>query len=292
MRNIAIIPAAGHSHRWGNHLNTVKQLAPIDSSGQTVIGRTVEMLRCSGVDEVFVLTHVDKIIESVKNTKIIRTENHTYLSDTILSSQAEWGDRTIILLGDVFFSQECLERILNCKNKVKFFGVDRGSETALKKIKRPEIYAFSFDISAKQKIQSALQINSTLAKLREKGSLLLLLSSLKIHATNNSDYLKTLYSVSYPPKPPRILRKLGFKRSLLWRIYRSLVSKPRKKWLYGKLWGLYLCTAAIDPYGGVDYQWPTSTNNFFEQIDDITQDIDTIEDYDNLIEKLMSSQPK
>lgn len=196
------------------------------------------------------------------------------------------GDRTTVLLGDVFFSQECLERILNCKDKVKFFGIDHGSKTALRKIKRPEIYAFSFDISMKEKIQSGLQINSFLSKFGEKSDLFLLFSSLKEALTNNSDYLKTLSIVSYPPKPPWILRRLGFKRSQFWRIGRLLVSKPRKKGEYGKLWGLYHCTAAIDPYGGVDYRWPTNTNNFFEQIDDVTQDIDTIEDYDNLMKNL------
>jgi len=65
-----------------------------------------------------------------------------------------------------------------------------------------------------------------------------------------------------------------------------LITRPLIKWAYGKLWGMYFYMAAIDPYGGIDYRWPTNTNNFFEQIDDITQDIDTVEDYDNLMKKL------
>lgn len=290
--NIAIIPAAGQSCRWGNHLNTVKQLAPINSSGKTVLGRTIEMLRCSGVEEVFVITHNGKIIDSVKNAKIIRPENYTYLSDTILSSQAKWGDRTTVLLGDVFFSQDGFERILNCRDKVKFFGIDRGSEKARMKIKRPEIYAFSFDISMKEKIQKGLQINSFLSKLRDKGDLFLLLCCLKEALTNNSDYLKTLCIASYPPRPPYIFRRLGFKRGLFWRISRLFVTGPRQKVWYGKLWGLYFYTATIDPYGGDDYRWPRNTNDFFEQIDDITQDIDFIKDHDNLMKKLCALNPK
>jgi len=283
MRTVAIITAAGNSNRWGNHLNAVKQLAPIGSSGQTVIGRIVEMLRFSDVDDVFVATHDDKIIESVKNVKIIRPQNCKYLSETILSTHAQWADRTIILLGDVFFSEACFESILDCQDEVKFFGVDRASKAALKKIKRPELYAFSFDISAKEIIKRNLKLNSTLAGFRDNGGLTL--PCLKKAAANNFDYLKTLYSISYPPKPPSILRKLGFRRNEFWRIYRSLVSKPRRTGLYGKLWGLYVCTASIDTFGGTDYKWPADKNDFLQQIDDFTQDVDSKEDYDKFIEQ-------
>jgi len=49
------------------------------------------------------------------------TPNKSY---SILSHDGLWGSRTIILLGDVLFSDKTLADILNCADDVAFFGRD------------------------------------------------------------------------------------------------------------------------------------------------------------------------
>lgn len=292
METTVIITAAGNSDRWGNYLNTVKHLAPIPLPGQTVIGRTIQMLKNAGIDNIFVATENEKIIETVaKDVRIIRPANCESLANTILSSHEKWTQRTIVMLGDVFFSQQCLETILRCKDNVKFFGIDRHSEPKLIRTRRSEIFALSFNISAKEFMLNNLLFNSFFARARDKGSLRI--PCLKKSMMGKPDYLKTLWRVGYPPKPPLILRKAGFKKSLFWRIGRSLFSKhcKRRTRLWGKLWGLYLIMTSIDPYAGIDYKWPAGLNGFMKEIDDITQDIDRKEDYDTLLKKLLQTNP-
>lgn len=290
METTVIITAAGNNVRWGNHLNTCKHLAPVGPSGQTVIGRTIEMLKNSGIDNIFVATQKNKIIESVaKDIGIIRPSNSESLADTILSCRNKWADRTIVLLGDVYFSHQCLSTILACKSKVKFFGVDHHDNPELSKIKRAELYAFSFDFSARDFIERRLTLNSTLARFRNNGGLRF--CYLKTGLVRKPDCLKTLYHYSHPPKPPAPLIKAGFKRSMFWRTARFLVSKPRRTKVYGKLWGLYFTTAGIGLFDGADYkrQANDNDNNYFEEIGDMTQDIDTKEDYDILLKKLLQA---
>ena len=292
METTVIITAAGENARWSNHLNTPKHLVPIDPSGQTLIGRTVEMLKSADVRNIFVVTQHDKIIESVaKDVGIIRLANSKSLADSILSSRKMWTEKTTILLGDVFFSRQCLNTILACKSKVKFFGIDQYDNPTPNKIKRSELYAFSFDSSAQDLIEHRLMQNSTLVRFRDNGGLRF--GYLKMPLVKNPDCLKLLYHYSYPPKPPRMLIKAGFERSMFWRTARFLASKPRRTKIYGKLWGLYFTTAGIDMFEGADYkQKPNdSDNNYFKEIDDMTQDIDTKEDYDILLEKLLQVGP-
>lgn len=288
LETTVIIAAAGKSARWDNYLDTCKHLAPVDASGQTIIGRTVAMVKNSGIDNIFVATQSDKLIESVaKDIGVIRPANSEFLADTILSSRKKWTDRTIILLGDVFFSCQSLSTILGCRSRVKFFGIDRHGNPEFSKIKRSELYAFSFDSSAQDLIENRLTLNSTLARFRDCGGLRF--SYLRMPLAKKLDCLKLLFHYSHPPKPPGLLIKAGFKRSMFWQTARFLLAKPRRTKVYGKLWGLYFTTAGIGLFDSVDYkrQPNDNDNNYFEEIYDMTHDIDTKEDYDILMEKLL-----
>jgi hypothetical protein len=292
LETTVIITAAGESARWANHLNMPKHLVPIDPSGQTLIGRTVEMLKNAGIDNIFIVTQHEEIVELVKkDVGIIRLANSKSLADSILSSRKYWTNRTIVLLGDVFFSRECLSKILICKSKVKFFGTDQFDNPELNKIKRSELYALSYDASAQDIIEYNLALNSALAGFSNNGGLRF--SYLKMPLIQKPDCLKLLYHYSYPPKPPKLLIKAGFKQSSFWRIARFLVSKPRRTNIYGKLWGLYFTTAGIGLFDSPDYKRRPNDNdnNYSEEIDDITQDIDTKEDYNILLEKLLQAGP-
>lgn len=285
-----VITAAGNNVRWGNHLGTCKHLAPVDPSGETIIGRTIKMLKQSGIVNIFVVTQNDKIIDSVdKDVVIIKLPNSKSLADSILSSRKKWTGRTIILLGDVFFSNQCLNKILACKDTLKFFGIDRHDNMEFCKIKRCELYAFSFDSSSQDFIERRLTINSTLAHFRDYGSLRF--PYLKMAMAKKTGCLKFLYNCSYPPKPPGSLIKAGFKRSNFWKAARFLISKPRRTKVYGKLWGLYFSVAGIGQFDSENYQrLPNDNDNkYFKEINDITQDIDSKEDYDLLMIKLLQA---
>ena len=58
--------------------------------------------------------------------------------------------------------------------------------------------------------------------------------------------------------------------------------RPSQARKYGKLWGLYLTISGIDPFGGPDYKWPENKTGEFIQLDDITRDIDSPDDYHDL----------
>jgi len=81
-------------------------------------------------------------------------------------------------------------------------------------------------------------------------------------------------------------------KSNSWKIFRMLTSKPRRTWFYGKLWGGYLCTAGIGPFNGENYTWPTAANDYFTEISDVTQDVDTLQDYHQLMENLNGKSEK
>ena len=72
---------------------------------------------------------------------------------------------------------------------------------------------------------------------------------------------------------------------------RWALSKPRRSWMYGKLWGMYFCTVGIGPFDGEDYGWPSEANDFLQEIDDLTRDIDTKEDYYELLKELAGIHP-
>ena len=91
--------------------------------------------------------------------------------------------------------------------------------------------------------------------------------------------LKRHIEMAYGPIPDN-LRKRGFSNHfVVWKAVRICCQKPNFEWIYGKLWGLYTLTARIDPFSGKNASWPETSNKYFTQIDDITDDIDDEADY-------------
>ena len=81
-------------------------------------------------------------------------------------------------------------------------------------------------------------------------------------------------------------------RSDVWRAARRLFSRPRRTVLYGKLWGLYAFLSGVGPFEGPDYQWPSGRNDYLVEIDDVTQDIDTPGQYEELLKALGRGVPR
>jgi len=278
--------AAGESRRWAGYLHKSKHLAPLNDAGQTIISRTIHMLKASGIANISVVARSDAIIDVVGEVRVIRPSRFRYLTDSILSSQEQWRQRTIILLGDVYFSAQCLDAILDCNDEIRFFGIAKGSRLIKTDNRRPELYAFTFSQRVSEHIRKVLEAGSTLARLRDEEDMRL--ACLGAAARGRRALLEYLFRYSYSPKPPKALQKAGFGRSNFWRVTRSLFSRPRKTWIYGKLWGAYILISGAGPFEGDDFGWPSSVGDYLLEINDITQDVDTAAHYESLLKALGS----
>lgn len=114
----AIIIAAGEATRWGNYLNTPKHLIEID--GEPILHRTVRLLKENGVKQIYVVSKDDPRYQVPGATQYIAKidyENNAD-ADKFLSSKSLWNrnGRTIVLYGDVYFTEAAMSTICNFKS--------------------------------------------------------------------------------------------------------------------------------------------------------------------------------
>ena len=97
MNTIALVLCAGDAVRMNG---VTKQLLPIGKT--TILGRILhQMYRYE--QSVIVVTH-DPEIGALHN-QVHNPENRATTCETLLSSSHLWDDRTIVLLGDVIYSE-------------------------------------------------------------------------------------------------------------------------------------------------------------------------------------------
>jgi len=110
----AIIIAAGDATRWGNHLNTKKHFVKVDN--EPIIHRTVRLLTERGVSDIYIVGP-DEGEYKIPNTQLfIPTKNsNNHGVDKFLNSEELWSkeDRTVVLYGDVFFTDAAMDSIVN-----------------------------------------------------------------------------------------------------------------------------------------------------------------------------------
>lgn len=113
MNTRAIIICAGDATRWGNHLGVPKHLIEID--GERILDRTVRLLKENGIDDIYIV--VKRITEdylvpgAIQSVAHLNPENVD--ADKFLSSRFLWNEkgRTIVLYGDVYFSDNAMKTI-------------------------------------------------------------------------------------------------------------------------------------------------------------------------------------
>lgn len=136
-----IIIAAGDATRWGGYMGVTKHYAEI--AGEPVIERTVRLLKERKLKDIWVVSKGYQI-EGVKNYRpTLNPRNHD--ADKFLSSSELWHEkkRTIVIYGDVYFTEEAIDTILS-------FGMDLFRmfcrPTQNRKFKYPygECFAISF----------------------------------------------------------------------------------------------------------------------------------------------------
>lgn len=112
-----IIICAGESSRWGNYMGTPKHL--VDICGETMLSRTVRLL---GDKNIFIVVRDDKdfryCVNGAKTIKAKINENN-FDADKFLSSKHLWNrsGRTVVLYGDVYFSEQAINGIMNYKSR-------------------------------------------------------------------------------------------------------------------------------------------------------------------------------
>ena len=283
------IMAAGAAMRWNGYLNTVKQLAPINQQ-ELLIQRTIRQLKALNVEKIYVITLRDDIINAISDTgvQIITPACFQYLSDSLYSTRSYWSEKNLFLLGDVYFSDECLQTMLTNRNNLQFYGSVKHPSHDCRN-KRPEMYGFSFTAAHANKVREALVLNAEMARFRDMGKFL------RRHLLNPfilyKKHLKLFIRHNYCTIPPVKLNWLCRKPHRFWRFIRALNSStlPLYSIAYGKLWGLNLILENTEH--NETYAWSLWERNFFTDIDDITRDIDGREDYHELIIKLYFQQP-
>lgn len=147
---VSLILCSGQRPQWSGQRS--RQLAPV--ANELLIERTQRqalrlgpsaLLRAgSGQagDNCIVVTNVPSIQRHSRAYFI--PEKDRWMVETILSTKSLWSDRTVVLLGDVIYSDEAMARILACERPVAMFG------SHLKE------FALSFSAEAQFAVEAAL----------------------------------------------------------------------------------------------------------------------------------------
>ena len=103
-----VILASGVAQRWGGLQH--KQLVPI--AGRPLLLRTIEQLATRWDVRPTVVTHHEPIAQTVDNmtdTLALESNERRWIAETALNSRAAWGDPTLLLAGDVYWTDAALD---------------------------------------------------------------------------------------------------------------------------------------------------------------------------------------
>ena len=117
MKTVALILAAG-PYRRGWKEQRPKQLALIEN--QPLILRTLGQLQERGLDDVVVITHNKKIKEATP--RHFEPKANRWWTETLLSTQELWSDRTMIVNGDTVYSNEAMNMLAEESRPLTFIG--------------------------------------------------------------------------------------------------------------------------------------------------------------------------
>lgn len=143
-----IIAASGEGKRWNNFRNIPKHLVNIE--GEILIHRIYNQFRKYTEDIVIIATDQRYAIDNAKIQEPIPGDFLDF--GKIYSSHHIWSDeRTIIVFGDVYFTDEAVNTIVSNQDDFKFFMRTGPSKYTGKNHK--EIFAFAFSGGMNEKIK-------------------------------------------------------------------------------------------------------------------------------------------
>lgn len=103
-----VILASGVGQRWEGIQH--KQLAPVN--GEPLLRRTLRQLALRWDVRPVVVTHHPKIAQAVAEYADVlglAAHQRRWIAETALSSRAVWGDPTLLLAGDVYWTDDALD---------------------------------------------------------------------------------------------------------------------------------------------------------------------------------------
>jgi hypothetical protein len=147
-----IIAAAGEGERWQNFRNTPKHLLNIE--GEVLLNRTYKQFKQYCNDIVIIAKDNAYAIDGATLKKPLEGDWMDF--GKIYSSNYLWSnERTIIVFGDVYFTDKAVEKIVSNQDDYKFFMRKGPSKYTGKGHK--EIFAFAFNGGMNEKIKQYIQ---------------------------------------------------------------------------------------------------------------------------------------
>jgi len=152
MTTRVLILAAGDATRWQNHRGTPKHRLVIE--GEVLIERTARQFLKYTKDVVIV---GNKNAHQVEGCSMYVPGQGRNLKDMakFVSSQTIWSDdRTVLVFGDVYFTDEAVETIMSDTKQWRFYLRKEASEITGKPWR--EIFGISFDASFNKDMNTAI----------------------------------------------------------------------------------------------------------------------------------------
>jgi hypothetical protein len=147
-----IIAASGEGRRWSNFRNVPKHLVEVE--GETLLHRTFRQFRKYSDDIVIISTDKRYKTGDAKLESPLQGEWMDF--GKIYSSNHLWSEeRTIIVFGDVYFTDNAVNKIVSNQDDFKFFMRKGPSKFTGKGHK--EIFAFAFAGGMNEKIKQYIK---------------------------------------------------------------------------------------------------------------------------------------
>lgn len=167
-----IILCAGEATRWNNYLGIPKQLITI--GGESLLERTVRLLHSKELYDINIISLNEGL--KIDTCSIFKPLKCRWIVETLLSTQSLWNENTIILLGDVFFTEKAINTIVSSKNNMHIYG--RCEANRYTSTNWGEIFALSFKRSDCHQLIKNIKNVIYQAKLGGDGKLWTLYRSL------------------------------------------------------------------------------------------------------------------
>ena len=138
-----IIAAAGSGARWGNFRGTQKHLAVVE--GEVLLERTVKQF-LKYTDDVCIIGADDSYKVDGASLYVVKSPNTNWKDGAkFMSSSKLWlrEGRTIIVFGDVYFTNDAVKAIMTSNQEWVWFL--RAGESELTGCNYKEIFAFAFN---------------------------------------------------------------------------------------------------------------------------------------------------
>jgi len=206
-----IILCAGEGTRWGNHMDLPKQLIAIN--GESLLHRMIRLFGSHGYHDVSIVSNDERM--NLPECGFFRPPQCRWIAETFLSTRPLWADKTIVLLGDVFFTENAVEKIASFKEGVHVYG--RPGRSLYTGCCYGEIFAVVFDQSQRDNVIKHAEIACQDAQTGGRGKLWNFYRSLAGFPLNKEIVEKNIFQkihdftddIDYPSEHGALVKRYG-----------------------------------------------------------------------------------